>query len=118
MGPAPDWEGTLPTIVGGHEFLRPVWLGCPGDWPARKEALAHPWGWSPYWPGRTEHLADASAWSTLRLGPHLLAVGPATGSAMPAVRRALRGLDAAAAGRVAGAADGATALGERPGTGG
>ena len=115
MGPAPDWEGTLPTTVAGHAFYRPVWLGCPGDWPARKASLADPACWSPYWPARTEHQADAEAWSTLRLGPHLLAAGPATGAAMPAIRAALDGLDPALAAEMAGPADSVAADGERPG---
>ena len=73
MGPADSWYGPLITVVDGPEFVRPVWLGCPGDWPAFKDGQPNP-----------------DEWSTLRLGPHLVAVGPAVGPGMPLVSAALR----------------------------
>lgn len=67
-----SWSGPLVTIVNGHEFTRPIWLGCAGDWPRVKDELE-----------------DAEAWSTVRLGPYVVAVGPGAGPGMALVAHAL-----------------------------
>ena len=62
--PGQCFVGTLEREYYGRHYRSPVVLLCPGDWPRVLKRIP---------------AAERGEWSTVRLGTHLLAVGPPTG---------------------------------------
>ena len=66
------YEGVYRRSIDGLETEQNIIHCSPGDWPAIKSKLV-----------------DGTLWGTLRLGPHLVAIGPPRGTMVDAIRNLL-----------------------------